>query len=360
MKKNSDATVNLDADADADADACDAGSTWRFCVAPMMDWTDRHCRMFHRSLSKRARLYTEMITTGALLHGDASAHLRFDPREHPVALQLGGSEPAALASAASMGAGWGYDEINLNCGCPSDRVQRGAFGACLMREPKLVADCFKAMADAVTVPITVKHRLGLGRDQSMTLVTDFVGELHKAGCRHFIVHARNAWLEGLSPKDNRDIPPLRYDDVYRLAQAFRDSHFILNGGLSEHQQAFDALHQLSGVMIGRAAYQNPALLADVDRLWFGLPVQLPSGFPPNLDVLIAAMEQYRHYMLRQLAIGVPLASMTRHILGLFQGRPGARLFRRDLSDQHAMRTQGIDWFDASLSRFLTVQRTEEM
>jgi len=313
--------------------------------------------MFHRLLSQRARLYTEMITTGALLYGDAARHLAHDPREHPLALQLGGSEPSDLAKAAAMGVQWGYDEINLNCGCPSERVQRGAFGACLMREPRLVADCFKAMSDAVSVPITIKHRLGLGRDSTMTLVSDFVGELHGAGCRHFIVHARNAWLEGISPKDNRDIPPLRYADVYRLAQCFPDSYFILNGGLDSHRQALVAMNELDGVMLGRAAYQRPSILADVDRIWFGASHEHRSMPATEFEVLVDVVEQYRAYMVKQIALGVPLMSMTRHILGLFYGLPGARKFRRDLSDHQALRSQGIGWFDSSFCRFLTVQRT---
>ena len=328
---------------------------WRFCVAPMMDWTDRHCRQLHRLLSQHARLYTEMVTTGALLHGDVAKHLAFDPVEHPVALQLGGSEPEDLARAAKLGLAWGYDEINLNCGCPSDRVQRGAFGACLMREPRLVADCFKAMTDAVSIPVTIKHRLGLGREQDLGMLTDFVGTLHRAGCKHFIVHARNAWLEGLSPKDNREVPPLRYQAVYDLAGQFPDSIFVLNGGLSDHHQALDAMKSLGGVMIGRAAYQRPALLADVDQIWFDTTA--PNEASPLFDRLVCALENYRSYMMRQMARGVPLGSMTRHTLGLFQGLPGARILRRDLSDQHALRTQGIGWFDASLARFLTVQRT---
>lgn len=329
--------------------------SWRFCIAPMMDWTDRHCRYLHRMLSRHARLYTEMVTTGALLYGDAAKHLAFDPLEHPVALQLGGSEPEDLSKAAKLGASWGYDEINLNCGCPSERVQRGAFGACLMREPRLVADCFKAMADAVSLPITIKHRLGLGRDEDLKLLEAFVCTLHHEGCRHFIVHARNAWLEGLSPKDNRDVPPLRYETVYDLAQQFPDSVFVLNGGLADHAQALHAIGSLDGVMLGRAAYQRPALLAEVDRVWFEANDSNQTW--TTLDRLVVALKGYRAYMIEQMALGVPLASMTRHMLGLFQGLPGARVFRRDLSDQQALRAQGIDWFDASLARFLTVQRT---
>src|SRR5690554_5192372 len=226
-------------------------SAWELCVAPMIDVTDRHCRYFHRLLAPKARLYTEMITTGALLHGNVKRHLDFDPVEHPVALQLGGSEPAELSQAARLGRDWGYDEINLNCGCPSERVQRGAFGACLMAEPSLVADCIKAMQDAVDVPVTVKHRLGLDYDESYSFVRDFVGRIHDTGCRVFVVHARNAVLKGLSPKDNREIPPLRHDAAAQLVKDFPDSIFVLNGGLADESQCLEALNGFHGVMLGR-------------------------------------------------------------------------------------------------------------
>jgi tRNA-dihydrouridine synthase A len=235
----------------------------------MMDWTDRHCRFFHRQLSRRTRLYTEMVTTGAVLHGDLQRLLGFDPAEQPVALQLGGSEPADLARSARIGADMGYAEVNLNCGCPSERVQRGAFGACLMREPALVADCIRAMQDAVPVPVTVKHRVGIGREEPYAFVRDFVGALHAVGCRVFVVHARNAWLEGLSPKENREVPPLRYAVVHRLKADFPEATFVLNGGLQTLAAALAETQGLDGAMIGRAAYHDPWLLAEADAHVFG-------------------------------------------------------------------------------------------
>ena len=237
----------------------------------MMDWTDRHCRFFHRLLSRRTLLYTEMVTTGALLHGDVPRHLDFDETEHPVALQLGGSEPDDLARCAKLGEQWGYDEINLNCGCPSERVQRGAFGACLMAEPKLVAEGVKAMVDAVSIPVTVKHRIGIDRDESYEFVRDFVGQVGEAGCRVFIVHARNAWLKGLSPKENREVPPLRYETVHRLKRDFPDWTFAINGGFTETEQVREQLQGLDGVMLGREAYHNPWWLASWDEQFFGEP-----------------------------------------------------------------------------------------
>jgi len=301
-----------------------AGRDWRFCVAPMLDWTDRHCRYFHRQLSRQARLYTEMVTTGAVLHGDLERLLGFDPAEHPVALQLGGSEPEALARSARIGEARGYSEINLNCGCPSERVRRGAFGACLMHEPALVADCVKAMRDAVSVPVTVKHRIGLGRDESYGFVRDFVGALSDAGCRVFIVHARNAWLEGLSPKENREVPPLRYEVVRRLKADFADAVFVLNGGLGSLDAALEHAHGLDGVMLGRAAYHEPWLLAEVDARVFG-----DAGPSPTRA---HAVERVIAYAARQRAAGVPLRPVVRHVLGLYHGRPGARAWRRTLSD----------------------------
>lgn len=299
-------------------------AAWRFCVAPMLDWTDRHCRYFHRQLSRRARLYTEMVTTGAVLHGDRHALLAFDPAEQPVALQLGGSEPDDLAQAARWGARQGYAEINLNCGCPSERVQRGAFGACLMREPERVADCIKAMQDAVTIPVTVKHRIGLGRDEAYGPVRDFVGTLYAAGCRVFIVHARNAWLEGLSPKENRDVPPLRYEVVRQLKRDFAQAVIVLNGGLQTLEQARMALTELDGVMLGRAAYHDPWLLSAVDRVFFE---QADAGL--SRQQVVATMMAYAQ---RQAAQGVALRAIVRHMLGLYQGCAGARTWRRTLSD----------------------------
>ena len=246
-------------------------SPHRFCVAPMLDHTDRHCRYFHRQLSRHARLYTEMVTTGALLHGPRERLLRFDEAEHPVALQLGGSEPEELAQAARFGERAGYDEIDLNCGCPSERVQRGSFGACLMAEPTLVADCVRAMRDAVSIPVTVKHRIGLDRVEDYGFVRDFVGTVSQAGCEVFIVHARNAWLKGLSPRENRTVPPLRYETVARLKRDFPRLTIVLNGGLRDHATALAQLSQVDGVMIGREACDNPWMLAEVDVRYFGQP-----------------------------------------------------------------------------------------
>jgi len=297
---------------------------WRFCVAPMMDWTDRHCRFFHRQLSRRARLYTEMITAPALAHGDVPRHLDFDPAEHPVALQLGGSDPALLAQAAALGARWGYDEINLNCGCPSERVQTGSFGACLMREPALVAQCVAAMRDAVMIPVTVKHRIGLDADESYGFVRDFVGTVAAAGCEVFIVHARNAVLKGLSPKENREIPPLRYEVVRELKRDFPALTIVVNGGLSDVESAARELPHVDGAMLGRAAYHEPYLLAGVDAALFG--DERPP--PARAEVLEAMMG----YASQQVARGVPLRAIARHMLGLYHGRTRGRLFRQILSD----------------------------
>lgn len=306
------------------AHALPADSPWRLCVAPMIDVTDRHCRVFHRLLAPRARLYTEMITTGALLHGDVPRHLDFDETEHPVALQLGGSDPEALAESAKLGEQWGYDEINLNCGCPSERVQKGAFGACLMAEAPLVADCVKAMLDAVSVPVTVKHRLGLDYDDSYAFVRDFVGTLYDAGCRVFIVHARNAVLKGLSPKDNREVPPLRYEAARQLKRDFPDCTMVLNGGLADAAQSVAELPGFDGVMLGRAAWHQPRVLSDVSRIWWPGDVLLDDA---------AVVEAMRVYAATQTARGMPLRMMTRPMLGLVNGRAGAREWRRVLSDQ---------------------------
>ena len=312
-------TTNTD-----DVDDETAGSAWRFCVAPMMDWTDRHCRYFHRLLTRRARLYTEMITAPALVHGDVARHLAFDPAEHPVALQLGGSDRRELAHAARLGARYGYDEINLNCGCPSERVQTGSFGACLMAEPALVADCVRAMRDAVPLPVTVKHRIGLDANEDYAFVRDFVGTLADAGCEVFIVHARNAILKGLSPKENREIPPLRYETVHRLKRDFPHLVVVLNGGLAT-QDAIDAeLAHVDGVMVGRLAYHEPWFLAGVDAHLFGEPAPASSR-----DEVVAALARYVE---REVARGTSLRAITRHVLGLYHGVPGGRRFRRILSD----------------------------
>jgi len=299
-------------------------SPWRFCIAPMMDWTDRHCRFFHRLLSRHARLYTEMVTTGALLHGDVPRHLDFSEEEHPVALQLGGSEPDDLAHCARLAERWGYDEVNLNCGCPSERVQRGAFGACLMAEPVLVRDCVRAMADAVSIPVTVKHRIGIDRIDSYDFVRDFVGTVAEGGARVFIVHARSAWLKGLSPKENREVPPLRYEFARRLKADFPACTIVLNGGIADGAAVDGALAVLDGVMIGRHAYHEPWFLAQADARWFGDDPAVPTR-----EDVVQAM---RHYAVAAMAAGAPLRAVTRHMLGLYQGLPGARAWRRMLSD----------------------------
>ncbi|MDE2618407.1 MAG: tRNA dihydrouridine(20/20a) synthase DusA [Burkholderiales bacterium] len=298
---------------------------WRLSVAPMIDWTDRHCRYFHRLLSRHTRLYTEMITTGALLHGDVARHLRFNAEEHPVALQLGGSEPADLARCAKLGEQWGYDEINLNCGCPSERVQRGAFGACLMAEPKLVAEGVKAMVDAVSVPVTVKHRIGIDRTESYDFVRDFVGTVAEAGCATFIVHARNAWLQGLSPKENREIPPLRYELVHRLKHDFPQLSIVINGGLTTDEQVSRELRLLDGVMIGREAYHNPWRLVSWDEQYFGAS--------PTTLTRETVEQRMVDYMQRAAAEdGCPWYAIARHMLGLRHGLPGARRWRQVWSD----------------------------
>jgi tRNA-dihydrouridine synthase A len=300
-------------------------------VAPMMDWTDTHCRYFHRQLSREARLYTEMVTTGALLHGDVPRHLDFDAAEHPVALQLGGSDREALAHCARLGRQWGYDEINLNCGCPSERVQNGAFGACLMAEPALVADCVKAMIDAVDVPVTVKHRIGLDKNEDYGLVRDFVGIVADAGCEVFIVHARNAWLKGLSPKQNREVPPLRHEVVASLKREFPSLTFVVNGGLADTAAIGEALDRFDGVMIGRAAYHDPWLLAMLDR-------SEGAAHPRTRADVVAAMVAYAE---GQLTKGVQLRAIVQHMLGLYHAQPAARTWRRLLSDSTLLRDADV-------------------
>ena len=301
-----------------------AASYPRLSVAPMMDWTDRHCRYFHRLLSRKTLLYTEMVTTGALLHGDVPRHLHFNEEEHPVALQLGGSESADLAQAARLGQQWGYDEINLNCGCPSERVQRGAFGACLMTEPRTVADGVKAMVDAVDLPVTVKHRIGIDKTESYDFVRDFVGTVAEAGCKVFIVHARNAWLQGLSPKENREIPPLRYELVHRLKQDFPQLTIAINGGIRHSQEVAAQLERVDSVMVGRQAYHHPWWLAEWDVAFLG-------GQDRGLS-REAVEEAMVAYMERETAQGLPWAAVARHMLGLYHGQPGARRWRQVWSD----------------------------
>ncbi len=297
--------------------------SWRLSIAPMLDVTDRHCRYFHRLLAPKALLYTEMVTTGALIYGDVPRHLMFNQEEHPVALQLGGSEPEALVHCAKLGQEWGYDEINLNCGCPSERVQKGAFGACLMAEADLVADCIKAMQDAVTVPVTVKHRLGLDYDESYAFVRDFVAKIYDVGCRVFVSHARNAVLKGLSPKDNREIPPLRYEVVAQLKKDFPDALFILNGGIHQLEQAKNLLANFDAIMIGRAAWHEPYLLRDISQaIWPEVAVA------DNKEVML----KMTAYAEKALSEGAPLRAVIKPMLGLMNGQQGARHFRRLLSD----------------------------
>jgi tRNA-dihydrouridine synthase A len=294
----------------------------------MMDWTDRHCRVFHRHITRHTWLYTEMVTTGALVYGDVERHLRFDDIEHPVALQLGGSDPADLAKSAKLGEQWGYDEINLNCGCPSERVQKGAFGACLMGEPQLVADCVKAMRDAVAIDVTVKHRIGIDDNEDYGFVRDFIGTIADAGCRTFIVHARNAVLKGLSPKENREIPPLRYAVAYALKREFPDLEIIINGGIKTDDEIAEHLQHVDGVMIGREAYHNPYLMAGWDARFYGDEAPVKSR-----EQVLEAMIPYICAQLEQYGpLGMRLNSVTRHMLGLMAGLPGARSYRQLLSD----------------------------
>ena len=302
----------------------------------MLDWTDRHCRYFHRLLTRHALLYTEMVTTGALVHGDVARHLQFNAEEHPVALQLGGSDPADLAHSARLGVQWGYDEINLNCGCPSERVQRGAFGACLMAEPQLVADCVKAMVDAVDVPVTVKHRIGIDKVESYDFVRDFVGTVSEAGCRVFIVHARNAWLKGLSPKENREVPPLRYELAHRLKTDFPQLTIAVNGGITTSAQIAEQLQQVDGAMLGREAYHNPWWLSGWDAQFYGAA--------PSTLSRETVEQQMVDYMVRQASEhGTPWSNIARHMLGLRHGLPGARRWRQVWSDHRlkAMHPQAV-------------------
>ncbi|MES9869344.1 MAG: tRNA dihydrouridine(20/20a) synthase DusA [Sedimenticola sp.] len=296
----------------------------RLCIAPMLDWTDRYCRYFLRLISRHVVLYTEMVTTGAIIHGDRERFLKFDGREHPVALQLGGSDTKDLAVCARLGEQWGYDEINLNVGCPSDRVQSGRFGACLMATPELVAECVAAMRDAVSIDVTVKHRIGIDDHDSYQELCDFVGASAEAGCRTFIVHARKAWLQGLSPKENREIPPLSYETVYQLKRDFPDREIVINGGILTLDQAEEHLQQVDGVMIGREAYHNPWILVETDRRLYGDDHPLPSRHE-IIERLIPFIEQ-------EQAAGTPVSRITRHILGLFNGQPGARAWRRHISE----------------------------
>lgn len=322
----------------------------RISVAPMMDWTDRHCRMFHRQISRHTWLYTEMVTTGALLHGDVPRHLDFNDEEHPVALQLGGSEPADLAKSAKLGEQWGYDEVNLNCGCPSERVQKGAFGACLMSEATLVADCVKAMRDAVQIDVTVKHRIGIDDITSYDFVRDFVGTVADAGCNTFIAHARNAILKGLSPKENREIPPLRYEFAHQLKKDFPALEIIINGGFKTVEEIDAHLLHVDGVMIGREAYHNPFMMTSFDARYYN-----DTALPKTRAEVLHAMIPYIHSQLEkhgksQKGGGLKLNSITRHMLGLMAGLPNARAFRQTLSDSKKLALGDPDLLLQALAR----------
>jgi tRNA-dihydrouridine synthase A len=314
---------------------------WRFSVAPMMEWTDRHCRFFHRLLTRRALLYTEMLTTGAILHGDRARLLRFDPAEHPVALQLGGSDPGALAACARIGADLGFDEINLNVGCPSDRVQEGRFGACLMAEPTLVGDCVATMKAAVPIPITVKCRIGVDEQDPEQALETLTQNVERAGVDTLIVHARKAWLKGLSPKENREVPPLDYQRVYRLKAAHQKLPVVINGGIGGVEQAREHLAHVDGVMMGRAAYQEPWRLLSVDQEIFGEAAQFVSA-----KQAAAALAPYIE---RELGQGTRLHSITRHLHGLFHGVPGARAYRRQLSGAASAVGAGADYLASALA-----------
>lgn len=296
----------------------------RFCVAPMLDWTDRHCRYFYRLLSKNALLYTEMVTTGALIHGERQRYLAYDNAEHPLALQLGGSNPEDLALCTRMAEDMGYDEVNLNIGCPSDRVQNGRFGACLMAEPALVADCVAAMRNQVSIPVTVKSRIGIDDQEDYADLYRFIDTVNQAGCCVFIIHARKAWLKGLSPKQNREIPPLRYDLVGEIKKAFPQLSIVLNGGIETLEAAQQHLQTFDGVMLGRSIYHNPYLLAQVDAMVFQQPSEIPER--------VAIIESLLPYIRQHIRQGGRLNHISRHILGLFQGQPGAKAWRRHISE----------------------------
>lgn len=308
-------------------------------IAPMMEWTDRHCRYFLRLISPHARLYTEMVTAQAVLHGDRERLLGFDAAEHPVALQLGGSDPDMLARAAAIGAGVGYDEINLNIGCPSDRVQSGRFGACLMEEPPLVRDCVAAMRAAVTIPVTVKSRIGIDAHDDYGFLRDFVGTVAESGCSVFVVHARKALLAGLSPRENREVPPLRYDYVYRLKEEFSQLAVVVNGGVRRLRGVHEHLARVDGVMIGREAYHNPYFLAEVEAALYGTE-------PPRREDVIA---RFLPYVEARLAEGVRLPAITRHVLGLYTGQPGARRWRRRLSEEASRPGAGAELLRDSMT-----------
>ena len=313
----------------------------RFCVAPMLDWTDRHDRYFLRLISRHAWLYTEMVTTGAIIHGDRDRHLAFNEAEHPVALQLGGSEPADMAECARIGQDYGYDEININVGCPSERVHKGSFGACLMATPETVAECVDAMRQVVDIPVTIKTRIGIDEQEDYEHLHNFVRINREAGCRIFIVHARKAWLKGLSPKENREVPPLRYALVYQLKQEFPDLEIIINGGLQDLDRAEQQLEHVDGVMLGRAVYHDPWLLSEVDRRFYGDDHEVVSA-----REIVEQMYPYIEELIRN---GGQLKYVTRHMLGMFHGRPGAKLWRRTLSEKAYREGAGIEVVEEALS-----------
>ena len=312
----------------------------KFCVAPMLDWTDRHCRFFLRLISEYAVLYTEMITTGAILHGDTERHLAMNAAEHPVALQLGGSDPHDLAAACKIAEKYAYAEINLNCGCPSDRVQNGMFGAVMMKNAEVTANCVSSMIEASSLPITVKHRIGVDDYDSYDFLCQFVDTVADAGCNTFLVHARKAWLKGLSPKQNREVPELNYERVYQLKKDFPNIEIIINGGITTLEESAVHLNKIDGVMMGREAYTNPYLLSDVDKLIYG------SKTPTKTREDIA--EQFLQYVDNEMSKGVKLHAMTRHILGLFHGMPGARQFRRHISENAYKPASTIDVLTTAL------------
>ena len=314
----------------------------RLSVAPMLDWTDRHCRYFHRLLSQQTLLYTEMVTTGAILHGKGD-FLEYNEQEHPLALQLGGSNPADLAACAKLAGERGYDEVNLNVGCPSDRVQNGRFGACLMAEPELVADCVSAMKEVTDIPITVKTRIGIDDQDSYEFLTKFVSTVsEKGGCEQFTIHARKAWLSGLSPKENREIPPLDYDRAYQIKKDFSDLVIAVNGGITTLEQTKEHLQHLDGVMIGREAYHSPFILAEVDQQIFGLDTPIKKRSQ--------VVEEMYPYIERQLSNGASLGHISRHMLGLFQSMPGARQWRRYISENAHKKGAGIEVIQTALAK----------
>ncbi len=311
------------------------------CIAPMLDWTDRHCRYFLRLISTQAVLYSEMVTTGAILHGDRDRHLQLNREEQPVAIQLGGSDAIALAECAKIAEDYGYNEVNLNVGCPSDRVQNGRFGACLMYEPELVAACIDSMQQQVLIPVTVKSRIGVDEHDSYEALSNFIAVIAATGCKTFIIHARKAWLKGLSPKQNREIPPLSYETVKKIKQDFPELNIIINGGIDTLAKVSEQLKWVDGVMIGREAYHNPWILSEVDRLFYGKDIT-PKG---RHEVI----EAFMPYAESQLGQGVRLHSMTRHLLGIFQGKPGARAWRRYLSENANKKGAGIEVLSEALA-----------